>query len=487
MLGGSEIEEVVTAPRAAALMESTRSVGYSFESAIADIVDNSIGAGAISIRIESLPSTDPYVAILDDGEGMAAADLQEAMRYGTDPGIERTGNDLGRFGLGMKMASLSQCRKLTVISLCNGNISACRWDLDRVLQTNEWTLQVLNRVDLSGLPMLDDLIKGSKGTLVVWEKLDRIINKISPSKTSDNLANSIEICKDHLSMTFHRFMDIETGPNKLSIHVNGVKLEPFDPFLTHRSTWMQEQSIEMKEGTIRIKPFILPHESKLTKEDVRRAGGLDPKMQGFYVYRNKRLIIPGNWFKLTRTLELRKLVRVRVDIPNTLDFMWDIDVKKSNATIPAQFRDKFSQILGSVTDSGEKRYSYRGRNENEKGKTFVWNKISAREQFEYSLNRGHPLISELKAKLSDLDPNAASEFEGILKLVESTVPFKDIYNTVAGGTEIGTGSEDMDELFSKAAELLLSEIYNIDKIATTEPFNKYPELIEKLRRFDADQ
>ena len=166
------MEEIQSPPAASALIESTRSVGYSFESAVSDIVDNSISADARSIWITSLPGDDPFVSILDDGNGLSLQELEEAMRYGTDPNAVRDKNDLGRFGLGMKIASLSQCRRLTVVSAKSGSVSACRWDLDRVIETDSWTLQVLSGGELDGLPSIDKIRSMPSGTLVVWENLD---------------------------------------------------------------------------------------------------------------------------------------------------------------------------------------------------------------------------------------------------------------------------------------------------------------------------
>ena len=146
------MKEISSPPAASALMESTRCIGYSFESAMADIIDNSISANAGNIWITSIPDEDPYVSILDDGEGLSSTELQEAMRYGSDPGAERSSDDLGRFGLGMKMASLSQCRVLTVISKIGNDFSSCRWDLDRVNETNQWTLQILENLSSNQRP-----------------------------------------------------------------------------------------------------------------------------------------------------------------------------------------------------------------------------------------------------------------------------------------------------------------------------------------------
>jgi len=471
------MKSVISAPRASALIESTRSIGYSFESAIADIIDNSISASAKNIFIQSVPSDDPYVAILDDGNGLSSDALQEAMRYGSDPNIARELSDLGRFGLGMKTASLSQCRKLTVISLANGIISSCRWDLDKVIETDEWTLLVLDEHDVESMPLYNELKEQSKGTLVIWESLDRGIDKSKGPKKA--IVEDIDRCKPHLSMTFHRFMGGEAKANKVSIFVNKVKLEPADPFLTSHVTTkvLPEETIKTENGNIRITPYILPPESKLTPADVKKLGGLDPKMQGFYVYRNKRLIVSGTWFRLAKTLELRKLVRVKVDIPNTLDFMWDIDIKKSNATIPVQFKDQFTKALSRVIENGEKRTRFNGRKVNDE-KVFVWDKIVDRESTTYRLNREHPVI---KRALSSSDKG---ETEELLALIESSVPFRDIYITIADDTDnkVTVGKHNEDELLNLALRLFASG-ESIENIANTEPFNDYSSIIEKVREY----
>lgn len=325
------MEEIQSPPAASALMESTRSVGYSFESAVSDIVDNSISADARNIWITSLPGDDPFVSILDDGNELSLQELEEAMRYGTDPNAVRDKNDLGRFGLGMKIASLSQCRRLTVVSAKSGSVSACRWDLDRVIETDSWTLQVLSGGELDGLPSIDKIRSMPSGTLVVWENMDKIRER-SGGDLSALMSKTISDLKEHLRLTFHRFMDSAAG--EVRIFLNGDELKPCDPFLTRNTQTkaFPEETVKIEGEDVKVKAYVLPVESKLTPEDVDMMGGLNRSLQGFWVYRNKRLIIPGTWFRLTNKKELTKLARVRVDIPNTLDSVWDIDVKKSSMT-----------------------------------------------------------------------------------------------------------------------------------------------------------
>lgn len=137
-------------PFAPVLMESTRAMGYSLEAAVADIVDNSIAAKADTVKIQFSPYTAvPFVSILDNGCGMTKSEINDAMRYGSQSSLnERESSDLGRFGLGLKTASLSQCRCLTVISKQDRKVEARRWDLDEIYKKGSWALISLDREDL---------------------------------------------------------------------------------------------------------------------------------------------------------------------------------------------------------------------------------------------------------------------------------------------------------------------------------------------------
>lgn len=479
------MKEIQSPPAASALMESTRSVGYSFESAVSDIVDNSISANAKNIWILSLPGENPFVTILDDGNGLCQEELEEAMRYGTDPKAIRDKNDLGRFGLGMKIASLSQCRKLTVVSVRNGIISACRWDLDRVIETDDWTLQVLSNNELDGLPDIKKIRSMHNGTLVVWENMDKLRER-SGGDLSTLMAKTISDLKDHLRLTFHRFMD--APKESVSIFLNGDKLKPCDPFLTrHTQTKAYPEEIVKIEGeNVAVKAFILPVESKLTPDDIDLMGGLNRSLQGFWVYRNRRLIIPGTWFKLTNKKELTKLARVRVDLPNTLDSVWDIDVKKSSAVIPMQFRKAFLSVLDTVTGNSEQRYVYRGRKESDRNTVCIWNRTSYQKMFRYQVNLEHPLISE---GYEHLDRDSKKWFREVIGLIETWFPYNDMFNLMSEAklSNVSQSAEqDIDELFIMGVRLMGNGV-PIEELRKMQPFVSNNGLLKMLEEFDGQR
>ena len=344
-------------PEAPILVESTRSIGYSFEAALADIIDNSISAGAGNIYVDFQALPDSYVCIADDGCGMTLLDLEKAMRYGSQSSTEkRSKKDLGRFGLGMKMASLSQCRRVTVISKKNSQIYAAAWDLDYITSTQNWSLQLYSENEVEQYPGIEYLHHVNSGTVVVWQHFDRL------KKESDNFSRAfndrIVLTKKHVSLVFHRYLNGDIGVrNYIKIYFNGDEIHGIDPFLTDNPATqpLSEQQIRIDNEIITVKPYVLPLVSKLTaKERKARAENSELRLkQGFYIYRNKRLIVWGTWFRLIKQNELGKLAMVRVDIPNTLDSIWEIDIRKSKANLPYMIKKNLANIvLRSVEKRG---------------------------------------------------------------------------------------------------------------------------------------
>ena len=219
------VETVQLNPEPSILIESLRDIGYSFNSALADIVDNSITANATKVWIQAIPDDEFRIGIIDNGTGLSKSDLKQAMRLGsTDPRQERSINDLGRFGLGLKTASFSQCRRLTVVSRNNEEIAGYTWDLDYVVEKNAWN--VIERDDLNKIPFVNEL--GETGTLVLWEKLDRLTGSRGSGKV--DYARIISEAQDYLSLVFHRYITGEKDLRRISLRVNNLELEPIDPF-----------------------------------------------------------------------------------------------------------------------------------------------------------------------------------------------------------------------------------------------------------------
>lgn len=311
------MKDVSVPPYAPMLIESTRAIGYTLESAIADIIDNSASASASCVDIFFFPVGDAYIAILDNGYGISSEKLDTAMRYGSqNPNEQRAVNDLGRFGLGLKTASLSQCRTLTVVSKHGKQIEARRWDIDYVSQTGEWSLLVFETADeLDAIPRIDKLREMESGTLVVWQNLDRL--KVGELDFNRSMGKKMDIVRAHLSLVFHRYIIGESELKKMQIKMNGSLIEPTDPFLSKRNTQVMADEIMAINGSrVIVRPHILPHIVSLTAGEITALGGKDGlrKSQGFYVYRNKRLLVWGTWFNMMRQGELSKLARVQVDI-----------------------------------------------------------------------------------------------------------------------------------------------------------------------------
>lgn len=416
-------------PFAPSLIESMRSLGYSFSSAIADLLDNSISAKAMNIKIIAEPALHPQLIILDDGTGMSAVELYEAMRYGSsNPLQQREDDDLGRFGLGLKSASLSQCRKLVVISKKDNVISGYSWDLDYVVEKGAWILKGYHDEEYRQFLKAELLENMEHGTYILLSDFDRIAE--GAENLSDTFNKNLDDMTNHLALVFHRFLD-----DGLKIFVNNVEIVARDPFLAyHRATQKKrENSFYINKQKITLKPYILPHLSKLNQDDLDKVGGKERLRgdQGFYVYRNKRLIVWGTWFRLEHKDELNKLARVMVDIPNSLDYMWSIDIKKSTATLPDIIKkNMYAAVYDSVLSS-EAVHTYRGRKEKKSGDfDYIWQRVKVRDGYEYVINREIP---QLKALTDTLDNQQVRMFSSVLKMLEDSFPVSALYVDAAKG------------------------------------------------------
>lgn len=479
-------------PDPAALVESLRAFGYTPEAAVADLVDNSITAKSKNVWMEfDWRGSESRIAIGDDGRGMNERDLVQAMRPGsTSPREHRSAEDLGRFGLGLKTASFSQCRRLTVMTKTKAaGVNARRWDLDEVVASHEWRL--LHGEGDGCADLIERLNDQAHGTIVVWHDLDRLLGEAEIDDEVEHrrfleLARTI---KAHLAMTFHRFLSQRSG---MKLSVNGNPVPSWDPFLTSNSSRqvLATERLPLADGAVVVQPVVLPHRSKLTAEDFDLAGGERGwnSLQGFYVYRNKRLLVAGDWLGLGfQKEEHYKLARIQVDIPNSMDAAWQIDVRKSMARPPGALRSELKRIAKVTRGRAVEVFRHRGRvlvKRSEQGLTPMWQQRLHHGKVAYEVNREHPAVTEALAH-----PEAAN-IKGLLKLIEETVPVPLIAISSAERPE--EQSAPFEGVSSKQVADLARQTYDVfrrrgsshadarTRVLATDPFQYFPELLEVL-------
>lgn len=487
------------APRPEALVESLRSFGYSPETAIADLLDNSISARAVQMDLHfTWQGSNSHVAIVDDGDGMTGPVLLEAMRPGSiSPLQTRKQSDLGRFGLGLKTASFSQARELTVVSRAKGtgDLEVRRWDLDLVAESGQWRLL---RTPSSAAEAYVDLVRIAGGTAVVWSKCDRLLGDIErdPDKANDRFFAVAEQVRRHLGMTFHRFLG--TGRTGRTMTVNGNPVTPWDPILKHPATHAlgPADKIPFKGSTIRVQPFVLPHRSKLDEAQQAEGAGIRgwTAHQGFYVYRNDRLVVAGDWLGAAGAKdEHTKLARIVVDFDAQLDLDWQIDVKKSTARPPGVVMEDLRRIAAATRRSAEQVYRHRGNivpgagGAKDRDLVMAWQEFKDREgQVRLRLNRSHPLLVDA------LSGPAAQKraVERVLKFVEETLPTSLIGIRLAEAldtqtTPYETRTDELIKLLRYAVDTMTAAGMTLEKaleeLIRIEPFCNYPAIVEAMK------
>lgn len=484
-------------PKANHLMGSMRSMGYTFESAIADIIDNSISAECREIKIQfPKDALNCFVSILDDGYGMTSEELFNAMRYGSSSSEDkRSTEDLGRFGLGLKSASLSQCRKLTVISKQGKSISGFSWDYNYIIEHKDWYVIELSKEEINNVPSAKYLLEQATGTLVVWEDFD-VIEKSSNGLTYSTICDYKDKIIKHLALVFHRYIDAPKN-EKVTMYLNNHKIVALDPFLEGNPKTTRKKEIDIAindsiniERHVMVQPFVLPFFKDLSESDKSKLGGVESlrTKQGYYVYRNKRLIIWGTWFGLPRN-ELTKNARIRVDIPNTLDDIWNIDIKKQNATIPKSIQNQLRKKVEDVMDISVRQQTHRGRTNKVNEKIdYIWNRIEGRDKhYFYEINKESNLFNFVRSRISDED---YTYVEMLIDEIEKNIPIQQIYTDQSCNAIIEKEEQDREgEIFQKA--LLMIDFAKqfavnktnkeiIDNTFNSEPFCRYINIKELL-------
>lgn len=484
-------------PRAMAMLEALRGLGYSTAAALADIVDNSISAGAKEVRIDfTWAGPGSRITILDDGRGMDDPELESAMRLGDkNPLDARTVDDLGRFGMGLKTASFSQSRRLTVASVKGGTTSCLRWDLDELAANPEGGWLLFEGPAQGSAAFIGGLQGARNGTLVLWEAMDRIVTS---GYTSNDFHDLIDNVESHLAMVFHRLIQ---GPRaKLKLLLNGRLVAPWDPFMSGHPAkpWTSPTTNHSTPfGTVSVQCHVLPHRDKLTITEFESNAGPAgwTAQQGFYVYRNERLLVAGGWLGLGNSRawnreEAHRLARIRLDIPNTADGDWKIDVRKSTARPPVSLRPWLTLLAENTRERARRVFAYRGTPTPISGNIPIdqaWRVERIKAGIRYRIEESHPSVAAVLEGAGALAPLVKS----MLRVIEETVPVQRIWLDTAENKETPrTGFEgEPNSAVIEVALVLFDDLVGRKglsvedarkSLSRTEPFQKYPALIAEL-------
>ncbi|MEH7464127.1 ATP-binding protein [Bacillus thuringiensis] len=416
------METILTQPSATPVLQALRSIGYKPKTAVADLIDNSIDAQATIVDISfQLKETDGMIVIKDNGIGMSEEELQIAMNVGSkDPRNKRRTKELGRFGIGLKTAAFSLGKRLSVLTKQDNHYVERCWDLDYVSQCNEWRLFKEIPDDVKGV--LDN-IESENGTIVCIDKLDRFMGYGSNKVIKDSsFFRKVRSIKEHLELTFHSLLN-----EVLRIRINDYELEPWDPFLLNNPKTLEgeKQVFRVNHHKMVVSPFVLPHSANFNELEYKNAGGIKGwrDQQGFYVYRENRLLYFGDWLGMFPKDAASQLTRIRIDLENVADEDWQVDVKKSTISIPEDAKiplqriaDRYRQISREIfyfrTKSG-----YKGKKI--KGSLNTWERVENDEGASFKLNRTHPILCEI---LNVIDKNTAKLLNVYLKSVELGSP-----------------------------------------------------------------
>ncbi|SEN73447.1 Histidine kinase-, DNA gyrase B-, and HSP90-like ATPase [Nitrosospira multiformis] len=483
-------------PKAGPMIESLRGLGYSTATALADVIDNSITAGACNVEVFfSWRETRSTIAVLDDGSGMDEEELSLAMRLGErNPRDKRAAQDLGRFGLGLKTASFSQCRRLTVASRKAGRTSCLRWDLDVLAASKDDGWHLLEGPAYGSESLIAPLNLVDRGTLVLWEELDRIVTLGFCKQDFLDLVDTVE---RHLAMVFHRFLH-GTQP-QLHLTINGRSVQPWDPFLTrHTATWSSPlERIDADGGQVTVRCHVLPHKDRLDERDYNSAGGPDgwTAHQGFYVYRNERLLVAGSWLGLGRGRswtkeEAYRLARIRLDIHNTADADWKIDVRKSTAKPPVSIRERLTRLAEDSRERARRVFAHRGqivRTGSSEPLVQAWRAEHFKGGIRYRIETDHPAVRSVLDDAGLLAP----QVRAMLRILEETLPVQRIWLDTTEARE--TPRTGFTGEPPSAVCAILSVVYRNmilrkglspalarEQLLHTEPFNNHPDLVASL-------
>lgn len=444
------------APEPTDLLESNRNLGYSFEEAIADLIDNSITADSKNIFIECrFNKGEPFLSILDDGIGMDEMELVKSFKLGSNiPESQRSTNDLGRFGMGMKTASLSQSRCLHVVSKASDRYANGRsLDLD-FIRENGWYLKKNDFARIIGKYNLDSY---KSGTLIYWAKWDR-----APKK--EYLFNSLaKKLRDYLGLCFNKFI----SRGSLSITVNEVSVKAISPIpldSEHYSGPRHGPSGSELNGYLLKHPLKWDNNIDYTTSfnSYNLFNGIDAH-QGIYIYRCNRLLTPyGGWLGLIKPLTATKLARVEIEYPNSADELWSLDITKTKARIPEEFQEEIKRLIKatrvqSLTKIGRGKRNIRIKTPERTGRVWLSSENKELMCYVFQPNINHHVFQQMikENRISEKD------LKYIFKLIANNLPVSEIVNM------------NDDDSFKVSRMNYIKELESYEKDLVTVIYNKF--------------
>lgn len=419
------------------LIKSIAEQGYTLETALADLMDNSISANAQTIEVFTDLQSNPFRLFLaDNGKGMNSDELSKNMRFPSkSPENTRKNDDLGRFGLGLKTASFSQTRSFTVLSRQEGQTkyNGLIWDVDYLKEVKEWRIKIPNTEEIESLVKefenlssshLQESANFKPNTIIIWNGLYKYEDYLNPQQRNDALTSEIESnVVEHLSIVFHRFL--QRRPNNLRIRINNQIVEPFDPF-PKKLRKTDPLIPEFRNETVKLSGYVLPHtaikESKEQKNDWTPNNRSLIDMEGIYVYRADRLILYGGWNSIIKKASRLQLARLKVEIGNQQDHLFHLNVAKSQIDIPFDLKNAFYRAVIALKQEAQKEFHNYGlrkiTNKKIKSNSQLFQKKATNKGVMLILNDDFHLLKDLR---KSLDKTQKASLNMILRLTNNMI------------------------------------------------------------------
>lgn len=455
--------------------------GYTFNYAMADILDNCISAHAKNIKIYfDLTLNNPYLYILDDGDGMTFDELKNAAVIGyKDIGEKREEDDLGRYSTGLKSATRSFCDDVVISSKpYDSRCNSIEIDYSHITESKKWEAFILNDFEL-------EKEIGNHGTLVCCRNL-HFADGASSDVQVDSKLDSLEKSISHV---FGKFL--LSGDLHISIQVKGstpIEVKGWNPFglIENKSTKVvYNDSKKFKGYDINFKAYVLPTFNNLSRVDQEYMTGnglID--QEGFYIYRNKRLIKEGGWLGLDKLgLDDKcKYARIEVNIPSALDKDFKINFSKNALDIPEELKNVFYDVAKKARKESKTNFNYQKHPEikrtTRKEEERIWKTYKSDGALVLSINMQHPLIQKLSTKLTE------TELKKLCNVLTKSLPISMIQEQ--GTTTIAYTEHELEDLMEDMYQKLLSSNMDVKdvkkKMASMEPFKENLNLL--LQFFD---